>query len=416
MTVEIRTLTDDDLPAWLAAVKTGFLEGPDVSPEEVETRRGGIDLDRTQGAYDRGRFVGTYRTLPQQMTVPGGAALSACAVTNVTVSPTHRRRGLLTRMMGNALRVAKDRGDAFSTLIAAEYPIYGRYGYGPAAWSTAWEVDVPRAGLDPRHAGPPADEGRIDLVDVDELLRVGPAFHDRFRVGPERQGAIDRPARWWHRRAGELRYPGDDYRKPFVAVYRDATDEVQGLVTYSFKSDWHDKRPNETVRVDSLTATTAAAERYLWQFVFSIDWVTKVDTGLRAPDDVLPHLLPDPRAAQVGIHADWMWLRPLDVPRMLEARSYPTSGTLVLEVLDEAGLADGRYRLEAGPHGATCASTSDEPDLTLPVGALGRLYLGDEAASRLVTLGRVTEHRAGAATTADLLLRTARRPWCQDVF
>jgi predicted acetyltransferase len=416
MTVEIRTLSHDDLPGWIGAVKTGFLERPDVSPEETAIRRGAIDLDRTQGAYDRGRCVGTFRTTPQQLTVPGGTALPACAVTNVTVSPTHRRRGLLTRMMDTALRAAKDRGDAFSTLIAAEYPIYGRFGYGPAAWTTAWEVDVPRTGLDPRHAGPPADEGRIDLVDMAEARRVGPALHDRFRAGPERQGAIDRTERWWRLQTGELRFPGDEYKTPFVAVYRDADDEVQGEVAYSVKSDWHDKRPHEKASVLSLTATTAAAERYLWQYVLSIDWITAVDTGSRAPDDLLPHLLPDPRAARVLYHGDMLWLRPLDVPRMLETRSYPTAGTLVLEVRDEAGLAGGRFRLEAGPDGAECAPTSDAPDLTLPVGELGRLYLGDEAASRLVTLGRVTEHRAGAARTADLLLRTARRPWCQDGF
>ena len=416
MTVEIRTLTDDDLAGWLTAVKTGFLDRPDVSHEEVETRRGGIDLDRTQGAYDRGRFVGTFRTTPQQMTVPGGAALPACAVTNVTVSPTHRRRGLLTRMMGDALRAAKERGDAFSTLIAAEYPIYGRFGYGPATWTTAWDVDVPRAGLDPRYAGPPSGEGHVDLVDLAEARRIGPAFHDRFRAGSERQGAIDRTERWWQRQTGGLRYSGDDFRKPFVAVHRDADDEVQGMVAYTVKSDWHDKRPHEKAQVLSLTAATAAAERYLWQFVLSIDWVTSIDTGPLAPDDLLPHLLPDPRAARVQYHADLLWLRPLDVPRMLETRRYPTAGTLVLEVLDDAGLAGGRFRLDAGTEGARCTHTTDEPDLTLPVGELGRLYLGDEAASRLVTLGRVTEHRGGAARTADLLLRTARRPWCQDGF
>lgn len=416
MTAEIRTLTKDDFPRWLAALSTGFLERPDTTPEEVEVRLRDVDLDRTQGALDRGRFVGTFRTTPQEMTVPGGAVLPSCAVTNVTVSPTHRRRGILTRMMGDALRAAKERGDAFSTLIAAEYPIYGRYGFGPAAWISAWEVDVPRSGVDPRHAGPPAGEGRIDLLDIEELRRLGPDLHDRFRRGADRQGTIDRTEHWWQLRTGQLRFPGDDYKQPFAAAYRDADDEVQGIVVYTFKSDWHDKRPHETVQVKSLTATTPAAERALWQFVLSIDWVTTVRTGLRAPDDVLPHLLPDPRAAQIGIHADWLWLRPLDVPRMLEARSYPTTGTLVLQVLDEAGLAGGRYRLEAGPDGAKCAPTTDEPDLTLPVGELGRLYLGDEAATRLVTLGRVTENRAGAARTADLLLRTARRPWCPDVF
>ena len=53
-------------------------------------------------------------------------------LTNVTVSATHRRRGLLNRMMAPDLDVAKEQGEAASILIAAEYPIYGRFGYGPA--------------------------------------------------------------------------------------------------------------------------------------------------------------------------------------------------------------------------------------------------------------------------------------------
>ena len=53
-------------------------------------------------------------------------------------------------MMAEDLAAAKERGDVFATLIAAEYPIYGRYGFGPATWTTEWEVDVARTGLDPR--------------------------------------------------------------------------------------------------------------------------------------------------------------------------------------------------------------------------------------------------------------------------
>jgi hypothetical protein len=40
----------------------------------------------------------------------------------------------------------------------------------------------------------------------------------------------------------------------------------------------------------------------------------------------------------------------------------------------------------------------------------------DESALRLPALGRLTEHRAEAARTADTLFRTPRRPWCPDVF
>jgi predicted acetyltransferase len=170
------------------------------------------------------------------------------------------------------------------------------------------------------------------------------------------------------------------------------------------------------VVVSSLTALTPAAERALWHFVLSIDWVTHVRSGHRAPDDVLPLLLPDPRAARLVTFADFLWLRPLDVPRMLESRSYAAPGTLVLDLHDEAGLAGGRYRLQAGLDGAVCAPSTDGADLSMDIAELGTVYLGDESFVRLAALGRAEEQRAGAAESADALFRTSRRAWCPDVF
>lgn len=416
MALETRCLTSpDELPAWMRAVSVAFLRGTTVSEEEIAARTPDIELARTQGAFDGSRCVGTFRTLAQELTAPGGAVLPSCAITNVTVSPTHRRRGLLTRMMGAALTAAKERGDAFASLISAEYPIYGRYGFGPAAWTAEWEVEVARSGLDPRHAGP-EDGGRVDLADDEEIARIGPALHDRFRVQPHRQGAIDRPDRWWRTHTGLRRFPGDEFTPAFHAVHRDARGEAQGFVSWTVRERWEAKLPQNTAEVRCLTALTPEAERALWLFVLSVDWIARVRSGHRAPDDVLPLLLPDPRAARLETLADFLWLRPLDVPRMLEGRSYPVEGSLVLELRDAAGLADGRYRLEAGPDGATCKPTRESPDLALDIAELGTLFLGDESAVRLAALGRAEESRAGAAQSADTLFRTSRRAWCPDIF
>jgi predicted acetyltransferase len=193
-------------------------------------------------------------------------------------------------------------------------------------------------------------------------------------------------------------------------------------VTYTSDHVWQAKQPEQTVTVQDLFATTAAGEAALWRFVLAMDWVQRVRTGLRAPDDVLPLLLPDPRAARTVTHADWLWIRPLDVPRMLAARSYPVAGSLVIQVRDKDGLAAGRFKLEAdGPSGGTggparCAATREEAELTLDVSELGALFLGDESAVRLAALGRLAEHREGAVERAESLFRTARRPWCPDVF
>jgi predicted acetyltransferase len=109
-------------------------------------------------------------------------------------------------------------------------------------------------------------------------------------------------------------------------------------------------------------------------------------------------------------------VRILDVVKALEARTYEGTGTLVLEVVDPAGPAGGRWRLEAAADGASCTPTTGRADLTLDVRELASLWLGDESAVRLSALGRVQEERAGAARSADALLRTSRRPWCPDMF
>ncbi|GAA3863853.1 GNAT family N-acetyltransferase [Streptomyces lacrimifluminis] len=420
--VGIRTVTEDGLREWTRALSTGFLRSPEVTDTELEARRGGFLPGRMLGAYDGERCVATFRSFPQELSVGGGATVSADAISNVTVTSTHRRRGILTRMMAQDLAAAKERGDVVATLIAAEYRIYGRYGFGPATWASEWTIDVPRAGLDPRWSGP-ADGGRIDLVDAADVRKLGPELHTR--LARQQPGAVSRDERWWQVNTGVVRF-GESWDEPFYAVHRSADGEVDGLVSYEADDKWDAKQPQDTADVNWLIAATPAAERALWQYLCSIDWITKVKTGWRAPDDLLPFFLPDPRAARLTTHADWLWVRILDVVRALEARPYDGTGSgavggsrgLVLEVVDAAGFAGGRYRLEVSAEGVGFCTPGvrDAAEITLDVRELAALWLGDESAVRLAALGRVREERAGAARVADALLRTSRRPWCPDIF
>ncbi|MFF3897660.1 GNAT family N-acetyltransferase [Streptomyces sp. NPDC001812] len=412
--IDVRPITETEFEDWNRALNIGFLREPTPAREELDARRPEFRPGRSLGAFDGGRCVATLRSFAQELTAVGGAAVPADAISNVTVSPTHRRRGLLTRMMAQDLAAAKERGDVVATLIAAEYPIYGRYGFGPATWMTEWTVDVPRSGLDPRWAGP-EDGGRVDLVDAEDVRKLGPELHERLRVA--QPGAVSRTEHWWKFATGALSHR-PTWTEPCFAVYRSADGEVEGMVSYKADDHWDDSmQPQNTASVNWLLAVSPAAERALWHYLCSIDWIVKVKSGWRAPDDLLPSFLPDPRAATVTIQTDWLWVRVLDVVRALEARTYGAAGTLVLEVVDGSGPAGGRYRLEASADGTgACAATTESADLTLDVAGLASLWLGDESAVRLAALGRVREERAGAARQADALLRTSRRPWCPDLF
>ncbi|MFJ1800045.1 GNAT family N-acetyltransferase [Streptomyces sp. NPDC088180] len=416
MSLDVRTVTSSETADWMRAVSNGFLTAGTPSEELVADRFADVDLSRTQGAFDAGRCVATFRSFAQELTVVGGATVAADAITGVTVAPTHRRRGLLSRMMATDLAAAKERGETVASLIAAEYPIYGRYGFGPAAWSSVWEVSVHRAGLDPRRSGQPAGGGRIEMVDGADVRKLGPEVH--AALAARQPGVVTRDERWWRQRTGAA--PGsahETWTEPFYVVHRAGDGTVDGLMTYGVDDRWGDsKQPLNTASVRDMIALNPAAERALWHYLCSVDWITTIRSGYRAPDDLLPLLLPDPRAARMVTNADWLWLRLLDVPRALEARTYGTEASLVLEVRDEAGPAGGRFLLDASTSGARCAPTTRSADLALDVAELATLYLGDESVRRLVDLGRAEESRAGAATTADAVFRTGRRPWCPDVF
>ncbi|RKN09753.1 GNAT family N-acetyltransferase [Streptomyces radicis] len=402
-----------DSEAWLRAVFTGFLHPPDSLAETMELRLAKQDFERAIGAFDGDRCVATFRSFDQELTLPGGALTTANAVSGVTVTATHRRRGLLSRMMARDLAAAKERGHAVATLVAAEFGIYGRFGFGPAAGFTQWRILKSRAGLDPRWSLPEG-EGTLAFIDGAEVRKLGPELHDRFRKG--QAGAIHRPPLFWERATGEVRLDPGPWREPFHALYRDAAGVPQGLVTFTTDDTWEAGLPEVTATVSSLFATTPAAESALWRFLLAIDWVAAVDTGRAPTDSILPLLLPDPRAALVKEYGDFLWLRPLDVPGLLGERGYATAGRLVIEVTDPAGLAHGRFLLDASPEGATVAATARAADLTLDAGTLARLSLGEESAARLVAGGLVDEETPGAAARADLLFRTSRRPWCPDIF
>ncbi|MEU0099052.1 GNAT family N-acetyltransferase [Streptomyces sp. NPDC006267] len=416
MSLDVRTVTASETTDWMRAVGTGFLAAGTPGEDVVADRLADADLSRVQGAFEAGRCVATFRSFAQELTVVGGATVRADAISGVTVTPTHRRRGLLSRMMATDLAAAKERGEPVASLIAAEYPIYGRYGFGPAAWTAGWEVAVRRAGFDPRRSGQPAGGGRVEMVDGADVRRVGPEVHRALAA--RQPGVVTRGERWWRQRTGAA--PQMDHEKwtePFYVVHRADDGAVDGLMVYDTDDTWGDAgQPLNTATVRDMIALNPAAERALWHYLCSIDWITTVRSGRRAPDDLLPLLLPDPRAARMVTNMDWLWLRMLDVPRALEARTYGTEASLVLDVRDDAGLAGGRFLLDASADGARCTPTTRSADLALGTGELSTLYLGDESVRRLVDLGRAEEVRAGAAATADALFRTGRRPWSPDVF
>lgn len=411
--VEIRAIAEDEIAGWDRALVLGFLRSHVGSAADF--RRQQWEPGRVLAALDGGRYVATFRSFDVELTVPGGAVVEADAITSVTVSATHRRRGLLSRMMAGDLAAARERGSAVAILIAAEYNIYGRFGFGPATRGHGWNIDLQRTG-GLRAGLPTVPGGRIEFATMDELRKIGPELHERWRL--TQPGAIARNELWWKRQTGDVQVPGFEWKEPFAAVHRDAEGTVTGLAVYRVDDTWDGSYPNCTLTVVDFLALDRGAAAELWRFVLSVDWVRKVVAENIGPDDPLPLLLADPRAATPYVdNADFMWLRVLDVEAAFNARTYGAPGRVVLEVEDRDGFAAGRWAVEVAADGSgRCTRTTDEADIALNASTLGSLYLGGETAPRLAAAGLVTELRPGAAAAADLLLRTPLLAWNPDNF
>jgi predicted acetyltransferase len=411
MTIEIRTTTREEFVGVVDAMSAAFLERPDVAAIGAQVHDL-WDPDRTWAAFDGGRVCGTFRSWPTELTLPGLATLPAAAVAAVTVLPTHRRQGILTRLAAAEHGALVERGEALGLLYAAEYPIYGRFGYGAATRFSTWTVDLQRS----RPVAADADPGRVELVTptaatADELR----GLYDAWRRG--RPGEIARRPYSWELRLGLLPEPWGNPFKGFYALHRDADGVLDGFIRYKANTTWTDNLPRNELEITDLFGRTEAVEAALWRFLGSVDLVTHLKAEGRSPSDRLPWRLENPRAAILSGLADGMWVRLFDVPRALAARTYERPGSIVLEVVDDRA-AGGRTRLllDGTPDGATCRVTDRSPDLTIPVAALGSVFLGAHDLRDVAIRAGVDEHRDGALADAAAMFRTAREPWTSTFF
>ncbi len=410
VTLEIRRIRTDELPAFVETMSAAFLERPPI--DRVATELESLwDLDRTWAAFDDGRICGTFRSWPTELTVPGGGRLPGAAVSGVTVLPTHRRRGILRAMLAAEHQALRARGEVVGLLYAAEYPIYGRFGYGPACREAEWTLDTRSAAF---HGDP---EGRVDLVTIGEETRDAIiAVFDAWRSG--QAGEIRRRPYSWDFDLGMREDAWGPTWKGFLALHRDARGVTDGYARYSRADDkWEQRQPRNVVKLEELHALTDGAYAALWRYLVEMDWVATVKAERRSPSERLPWLLTNARAATLSEVGDGVWIRLFDVPRALEARTYDTEANVVIEVLDaEAPGGRTRVHLETGPDGAACQTTDRAPDLTVDLAALSAAYLGGTRLGDAVRPTGVDEHRPGALATVERLLRTPDEPWCSTFF
>ncbi|KFF59933.1 hypothetical protein JF66_07735 [Cryobacterium sp. MLB-32] len=402
----------DDAAArqWLQADARGFHD-PARSDELLGVLTREIASDLVTAVHDRSGAdpdspVATVRSWPMDLTVPGGAALPAWAISSVTVAPTHRRRGIARALLPAELRYARALGLPMAMLTVSEATIYGRFGFGPAAYQTQYQVDTSRA----RWIGP-TPGGRVHFVTASSLLTDGPAIFERSRE----PGEVDRRDIWWKHALGLVPQDPDSEKRSLRCVrYDDESGVAQGFAVYSIVlgEEGYPARLN----LADLVAATDDAYAALWHFVIDMDLVTEVSAPLRSTSEHVAWQVLDRRAVRKTLERDHLWLRILDVPAALSARSYSAPGIFALTISDALGFAAGEYLLtvDAAGVGRAHPLTAPAPDesvrVAMSVADLGSLYLGAGNAIDLVRAGRLTEQTTDAAVRLDASFHSARTP------
>src|SRR6478609_6974952 len=183
-----------DLAEYRAALGViGHYFGWVPSEEDAERFSSRLPHDRMHAVFDDGHIVAGAGAYGFELTLPGGP--TPCAgVTVVGVLPSHRRRGLLRRMMELQLRDVRERGEPIAALWASEETIYGRFGYGLA--SLCMNLGIRRRSV--RIRPELQREGSVRLVESDEALRLVPGLYDRIRR--RSPGFLSRSRGWWETR------------------------------------------------------------------------------------------------------------------------------------------------------------------------------------------------------------------------
>ncbi len=410
MKIAIRTVRDDaEFESWHRGSEAMF--GAPESDAELAVERALVPLDRTVAAVDGERIVGTAASYPFEMTLPGGGTIPVAGVTMVTVSSTHRRRGILREMMSFQLDDVVSRSEPIAVLNSSESSIYGRFGYGIAELYQEYRIDTQRAAF-----GRPVPERRVPmrLITKAEAHKELPSIYDRCRLS--KPGMLTQPEAWWAGVLGERQtWKGGGSLYVVVADADEAAGTGPGYALYRIASD----TPSGTwkLTVIDMQAADSVVEAQLLRFLLDVDLVGTVRFESRPLDCPLRWWMREPREARVVHVGDFLWVRVLDVVRALSARRYPVQDELVIDIEDPfGGHGSGRYLVSGGPDGASCEPTHRPVDLLMDIAELGGIYLGQTRPTSLASAQRMIEVTPGALARADAFFGWPVAPWCTTRF
>ncbi len=371
-----------------------------------------FEKDRSLAAFDGNDIIGSTTIISFDLTVPGGGQVGTAGVTSVAVMPSHRRQGVLSSLMNRQLADVAVGSEPVAALFSSESAIYGRYGYGVATRHQRYTIKRGETQL-------PAPQKRLRLRICDPKAAADSMKQVYDAVQVTRPGMLTRHKGYWDVILEDPEFMRDGYG-PLRCVLAEDEAGPRGYALYAAKPKWDGSLPDGELFVHDLFALDRDASLTLWADLFSRDLIGEVSTSSRPLDDSLLYELADPRRTRATIQ-DGLYIRLVDLPTALTSRLYSSAVDVVIEVTDDRLPANaGRWRLAAGGPAdgvkPTCERTTADPDLLMPVVALGAAYLGGTRLSALAEAAVITEIRPGALAALSTAMWWDPAPWAPTSF
>lgn len=364
-------------------------------------------------AEENGRLVGACQLYWLRQWI-SGVAMPVTGVGGVAIAPTHRKRGLASRLLVAGFEHARERGDVGSALFPFRAAFYEGLGYGLAGEAHQYQV--------PPNLLPDAkpERMRVRLVEGEDDEA---AMRALYREAAEhlQTGQLDRTERNWRRSWG---------REDLAAVlYRSQEGTPEGYAIVRYRADLPVDR--RFIEVEERVWLTLAAQQgiYGWLSTLGDQWREVV---YRAhPEEGFGDRLNEPRLPLLSAPSWGLWFpsatllrgpmfRVLHVPDALRLRRVAPeeSLTVVLALQDrQVPENDGpwRVRIEGGRMEVERGDGPADAVLRLGTSTLSRIFIGAVAPWQAVAGGLATVDRPEVIAALDRAFALPK-PWTFDRF
>ena len=368
-------------------------------------------LDSLWVCEEDGQIAGLCQLLPLRQWV-GGACLPVMGMATVSVSPTHRRRGLAGRLVTSGMRFARERGDVATALYPFRVSFYEKMGYGRAGEAHQYRV--------PPQVIPDAREREgVVLVQTDADRGEVRGIYERW--APTQTGQLQRTDAIWRRLL--------ESEGRVAVLYRNQAGAAEGYAVARYRADL--PLEDRFLEVEERVWLSSSARRGLYAWMSSLGDQWREIVYRAHPAERFGERIEEPRLP-AGSEPGWnLWFpsavllqgpmfRLLDVAAFAARPRFGSATlTLRLEVEDEQipeNAGTWRLRLEDGrPEIARSAHEAADATLGVPIHVLSRIFAGSLKPSEAVGAGVATVDSPATLPALDAAFDLPR-PWTFDAF